>query len=245
MKMKWKTWMSAGLAAIFITVATGQVVYADPAVRAEVQDDSSRASSSSEQAKPCMQAGHGLFMIGETAGLLGIGLRDLKEQMEQGQTLTQIAKERKGLSEEQLLQKLKPTLAQRLDKAVEEGCLTKEQAAAAKADMDTKLKKVMNTPLRDLRREFTHHGKRSMLDKGAIARFIGVTPAQLHEQLQSGKSLAEIAQAKGINETQLVDKLKEQLTGDLKRFVHQKGGAHSAPGSQEPVPGRSTSTEVK
>ena len=46
-----------------------------------------------------------------------------------------------------ILGSLKPTLAQRLDQAVEEGCLTKEQAAATKADMDTKLKKVINTPL--------------------------------------------------------------------------------------------------
>ncbi|OME97411.1 hypothetical protein BK124_15505 [Paenibacillus amylolyticus] len=244
MNLKWKTWMAAGLVAVVITAATGHVAFADSTVRAEEHVDASKASSSGKPAKPCMQAGHGLFMIGETADLLGIGLRDLKEQMELGKTLSQIAKERKGLSEEQLLQKLKPTLAQRLDQAVEEGCLTKEQAAATKADMDTKLKKVINTPLRDLRREFAHHGKRSMVDKGEIARFIGVTPAQLHEQLQGGKSLAEIAQAKGISETQLVDKLKEQLTGDLKIFVNQKGNVHPAPGPQEPVPGRSTSSEV-
>lgn len=84
-----------------------------------------------------------------------------------------------------------------------------------------------------------------MVDKGEIARFIGVTPAQLHEQtFRGGKSLAEIAQAKGISETRLVDKLKEQLTGDLKIFVNQKGNVHPAPGPQEPVPGRSTSSEV-
>lgn len=244
MKYRWKKWMAAGLAAVFITASTGYTASADP--NGSVEDHVATPSSSSNQTKPCMQAGHGLFMIGETADLLGIGLRDLKEQMELGKTLTQIAKERKGLSENQLLEKLKPSLSQRLDKAAEEGCLTKEQAAAAKAGMDTKLKKVINTPLRELRREFAHHGnRRPMMDKGAIARFIGITPEQLHQQLQSGKSLAEIAQAKGISETQLVDKLKEQLTGDLKRFVNQKGIAHQAPGPHEPVPGRSASTEVK
>lgn len=141
MNLKWKTWMAAGLAAVVITAATGHVAFADSTVGTEEHDGTSQASSSGKPAKPCMQAGHGLFMIGETADLLGIGLRDLKEQMELGKTLSQIAKERKGLSEEQLLQKLKPTLAQRLDQAVEEGCLTKEQAAATKADMDTKLKR--------------------------------------------------------------------------------------------------------
>ncbi|QOS77302.1 hypothetical protein JNUCC31_21195 [Paenibacillus sp. JNUCC31] len=245
MKYRWKMWMAAGLAAIFISTTNGHMAFAD-SNRIVEEPHAVISSTSTNQTKPCMQASHGLFMIGETADLLGIGLRDMKDQMELGKTLTQIAKERKGLSEEQLLEKLKPSLSQRLDKAAEEGCLTKEQAAAAKAGMDTKLKKVINTPLRELRREFVHHGsRRPMMDKGAIARFIGITPEQLHQQLQSGESLAEIAQAKGISETQLVDKLKEQLTGDLKRFVNQKGNAHHAPAPQDPVPGRSASTEVK
>ncbi|MEC0123622.1 hypothetical protein [Paenibacillus pabuli] len=244
MKHRWKMWMAAGLAAVFISTTNGHMAFAD-SNRSVEEPHAVTSSSSTNQTKPCMQAGHGLFMIGETADLLDIGLRDMKEQMELGKTLTQIAKERKGLSEEQLLEKLKPSLSQRLDKAAEEGCLTKEQAAAAKAGMDTKLKKVINTPLRELRREFVHHGsRRPMMDKGAIARFIGITPEQLHQQLQSGKSLAEIAQAKGISETQLVDKLKEELTGDLKRFVNQKGNVHHAPAPQDTAPGRSASTEA-
>ncbi|WP_342554562.1 hypothetical protein [Paenibacillus sp. FSL R7-0652] len=240
----WKSWLAVGAAAAMITVTPGQTALAGPAVPSE-QVDGNRTESAAGNKKPCMHAGHGLFMIGETADLLGIGLRDLKQQMELGRTLSQIAKERKGLSEEQLLQKLKPTLSERLDRAAAEGCLTKEQAAAAKADMDVKLKKVVNTPLRELRREFTHHGKHSMLDKGAIARYIGISTEQLHEQLQAGRSLAEIAQTKGISETQLVNQLKEQLTGDLQKFVHQKHQGHPVPVRPGNVPGRSAVNEVK
>ncbi|MDP9700692.1 uncharacterized protein YidB (DUF937 family) [Paenibacillus intestini] len=244
MKINWKSWLAASAAVIIFAVAPGQMALADPAAPAEQQDENLAESAGGNQ-KPCMQAGHGLFMIGETADLLGIGLRDLKQQMQLGKTLTQIAKERKGFSEEQLLQKLKPTLSERLDLAVKEGCLTKEQAAAAKANMDVKLKKVVNTPLAELRREFTHHGKHPMVDKGAIAKYIGITPEQLQEQLHAGKSLVEIAQTKGISETQLVNQLKEQLTGDLQKFVHQKRHSHSIPVHPGHVPGRSTSTEVK
>ncbi|MGQ8870815.1 hypothetical protein [Paenibacillus sp. TSA_86.1] len=242
--MNWKSWLVAGAAVAIITIAPSQTALAGPVVPAEPKDVNQTESVGGNN-KPCIQAGHGLFMIGETADLLGIGLRDLKQEMELGKTLTQIAKERKGLSEEQLLQKLKPTLSERLDKAVQDGCLTKEQAAAAKANMDVKLKKVVNTPLTELRREFAHHGKHSMVDKGAIAKYIGITPEQLQEQLHAGKSLAEIAQTKGISETQLVNQLKEQLTGDLQKFVHQKRKAPS--GSVHPglVPGRSASTEVR
>ncbi|MGO4529587.1 hypothetical protein AB4Z30_10945 [Paenibacillus sp. 2TAF8] len=241
MRIKWKSWLAVGAAVIIIAVAPGHTALAAPA---EPQDGNPSESDGGNK-KPCIQAGHGLFMIGETADLLGIGLRDLKQEMERGKTLAQIAKERKGLNEEQLLQKLKPTLSERLEQAVKEGCLTKEQAAATQANMDVKLKKVVNTPLTELRREFTHHGKHSMVDKGAIAKYIGITPEQLQEQLHAGKSLAEIAQAKGISETQLVNQLKEQLTGDLQKFVHQKRQSHTVPVHPGHVPGRTTSNEVR
>lgn len=241
MRMGMKLWLAAGAAASIIAFSQSQTVLAAPVE----SQDKNLAESAEGNKKPCIQAGHGLFMIGETADLLGIGLRDLKHEMELGKTLTQIAKERKGLSEEQLLQKLKPTLSVRLDQAVQDGCLTKEQAAAAKANMDVKLKKVVNTPLTELRREFTHHGKQSMVDKGAIAKYIGITPEQLQEQLHAGKSLVEIAQAKGISETQLVNHLKEQLTGDLQKFVHHKRHGDTVPVHPGHVPGQSTSTEVR
>ncbi|WP_336781183.1 hypothetical protein [Paenibacillus illinoisensis] len=241
MKHLWKTWLVSSLAAMLILAATGNAASASAAKKPDSTGMTSPAASQRDK-QPCMQASHGLFMIGETADLLGIGLRDLKEQMELGKTLSQIAKERKGLSEEQLLQKLKPSLVKRLDQAAAEGCLTKEQVSAAKAGMDEKLKKVINTPLRELRREFAGHGrKHASLNHNAIAQFIGITPEQLHEQLKSGKSLAEVAKAHGISETQLIDKLKEQLTGDLQRLVNHKGGAHSIP--REHAPGHPASTE--
>ncbi|GGH56991.1 hypothetical protein GCM10008014_28180 [Paenibacillus silvae] len=244
MKTNWKTRVAVAVAAVIISAVPGPRVLASSTMPVE-QGKAVSAESATQHKKPCIHAGHGLFMIGETAELLGIGLRDLKQQMELGHTLAQIAKERKGLSEQQLLQKLKPALSERLDQAVTEGCLTKEQAAAAKADMDVKLKKVVNTPLRELRREFAHHGKHSMINKGAIARYIGITPEQLQEQLHAGKSLAEIAQTKGISETQLVNQLKEQLTGDLQRFVRQKHLEHPVPVRPGHVPGRAASTDEK
>ncbi|NUU78486.1 hypothetical protein [Paenibacillus xylanilyticus] len=241
MKHRWKTWLASGMTAIFILAVSGNAVSASSVKKPDSTDQKTPATSTSDK-HPCIQAGHGLFMIGETADLLGIGLRDLKEQMELGKTLTQIAKERKGLSEEQLLQKLKPSLAKRLDQAAADGCLTKEQVSAAKAGMDEKLKKVINTPLRELRREFAGHGrKHPSLNHKTIAQFIGITPEQLQEQLKSGKSLAEVAKAHGISEAQLIDKLKEQLTGDLQRLVNRKGGAHQAP--REQAPGHPASTE--
>ncbi|WP_339276471.1 hypothetical protein MKY59_05605 [Paenibacillus sp. FSL W8-0426] len=243
MKINEKKWL-AGFMAAGLFFAAGNLVSANaPAVQGGSEHVAPASSFTGEKA-PCMQASHGLFMIGETADLLDVGLRELKEQMEQGKTLAQIAKERKGWSESQLLEKLKPTLSQRLDKAANEGCLTKEQAAAAKQSMDQKLLKVIRTPLKDLRREFAGiAGKKPPINHKVIAEFIGITPEELQKQLQSGKSLAEVAKAHGISETQLIDKLKEQLTDDLQRLVHRKGWARPAP--HDRAPGHPAGAEAK
>ncbi|MGZ0039978.1 hypothetical protein [Paenibacillus ottowii] len=56
-----------------------------------------------------------------------------------------------------------------------------------------------------------------------VARLLGITPVQLEKELGQGKSLAEVAKSKGIREDQLIDKLKNEMTVDLKRIVNRKG----------------------
>ncbi|TKH43876.1 hypothetical protein C1I60_10920 [Paenibacillus terrae] len=56
-----------------------------------------------------------------------------------------------------------------------------------------------------------------------IAKLLGITPARLENELGQGKSLADIAKSKGIKEEQLIDKLKNEMTVDLKRLVNRKG----------------------
>lgn len=56
-----------------------------------------------------------------------------------------------------------------------------------------------------------------------VAKLLGITPVQLEKELGQGKSLAEVAKSKGIEEDQLIDKLKNEMTVDLKRLVNRKG----------------------
>ena len=54
------------------------------------------------------------------------------------------------------------------------------------------------------------HGGPASLD--AAAKYLGLTEAELHTQLESGKTLAQIAKAQG----KTVDGLKKALTADTK-----------------------------
>ncbi|MCM3785215.1 hypothetical protein M3231_19760 [Neobacillus mesonae] len=176
--------------------------------------------------------GHHLYFMDETAKILNMDLKELAGQMEQGKTIASIAQS-KGLTDKQLEKKLIPAIEKRVDAAVKEGCLTKDQAASMKSNINARLGKVINTPLSELRSKHMRHGKGySRLNRESIAKFLGITAEQLNQELRSGKSLAEIAKAKGISEQQLVDKLKEELTPDLEKFIHRKIRVDQVPGKE-------------
>ncbi|SFS37982.1 hypothetical protein [Paenibacillus sp. 453mf] len=176
--------------------------------------------------------GHRLYFMDETAKILNMDLKELASQMEQGKTIASIARS-KGMTDKQLEKKLIPAIDKRVDAAVKEGCLTKEQGASMKSNIHARLTKVINTPLSELRKRHAHHGKgHSRLNREEIAKFLGLTPDQLNQELRKGKSLAEIAKSKGVSEKQLVDKLKEELTPDLEKFIHQKIQIDGAPGKE-------------
>lgn len=55
-----------------------------------------------------------------------------------------------------------------------------------------------------------------------LARILGLTPAQLEAEQRRGSSIAEIAQKRGIGEEELLRRLKEEMTDDLKRMIHRQ-----------------------
>lgn len=55
-----------------------------------------------------------------------------------------------------------------------------------------------------------------------MAEILGMTSEELRAELKAGKSLAEIAKKKGISEDQLIEKMKDSMTEDLRRIVNKK-----------------------
>ena len=80
---------------------------------------------------------------------------------------------------------------------VKDGTLTQAQADKVATTVDGALPK----------RGFGRHGGRSGLDLATAASVIGVTRDELRTALESGKTLAQVAQGKNISQATLVDKL--------------------------------------
>jgi predicted DNA-binding ribbon-helix-helix protein len=158
-------------------------------------------------------------LIKETATILGVDPTTITDQLKQGKTLVQIA-EAKGITEEVLLQKLTDAKNQSIAAKVISGKLTQAQADKMKAGLSGRLKKEVEHVEKSGGHEKGKFG--SFGDPEALAQILGVTRQQLKADLQAGKSLVEIAQAKGIAEDQLINKIKDGMTSKLKQFVEKK-----------------------
>ncbi|WP_033404100.1 hypothetical protein [Paenibacillus fonticola] len=86
----------------------------------------------------------GGHIVTDTAELLGIEPKTLVEELKQGKSLLQVVQARKGWNEAEYVQKLTVMANRHIDKAIDEGKLSKEKAGEIKTKLPAKLKKVVN-----------------------------------------------------------------------------------------------------
>jgi uncharacterized protein YidB (DUF937 family) len=117
--------------------------------------------------------------------------------------------EQLGVEPSEVTAALKQALKNRVDAAVEAGRLTEAQGTEMKARIDAG-----DVPLLGFGPGFGHHGGPHGIHRGldAAADYLGVTEAQLHSALESGKTLAQVAKSKGKS----VDGLVAALVADAK-----------------------------
>ena len=124
------------------------------------------------------------------------------------QTFLNDAAKRLNVTPAELKAALQGAYGDRLDAAVAAGKITKEQAEAMKQ------RSAQGLPLfgggRHMGFGFGHHGPASL---AGAATYLGLTEAELRTELQSGKTLAQIAKDKG----KTADGLKKALTDNVKK----------------------------
>jgi hypothetical protein len=133
---------------------------------------------------------------------------------EENQAVLDSAAKQLGISPSKLSDALEQALADRVDAAVAAGRLTKDEGAALKQRIRSG-----GVPLvggLHGRGHFGHGG--GFIGKlDAAAAYLALTESQLRKQLESGKSLAQVAQARGKSVDGLVDALvaaaKKRLDG--------------------------------
>jgi polyhydroxyalkanoate synthesis regulator phasin len=157
--------------------------------------------------------------LNTAATYLGLTEAELRTQVESGKSLAQIAKD-KGKSVDGLVQALYDAAKKQLDAAVTAGRLTKANEDEIVSNLKEKLTDLVNRtpPAGGFGPGFGFHHF-GFADLGAAATYLGVTEAELRTQLESGKSLAQIAKDKGKSVDGLVQALYDAAKKKLDAAV--------------------------
>lgn len=134
-------------------------------------------------------------------GSVAIAASGSSSPSQESQAILNDAAQRLGISSSKLRAALKQALLDRIDAAVAAGRITKAEGDALKQRINSNDFPLLGGGGHD----FGHFGFFGKLD--AAATYLGLTEAQLHSELASGKTLAQIARDHGKSASGLVDAL--------------------------------------
>jgi predicted transcriptional regulator len=148
--------------------------------------------------------------------LLKTDAASLQIELKAGKSLADVAAE-KGVSEQSVIDLLVQQRTQQIQQMATNGKITQDKASQLIANVPANVKKLVERKGWPGGRR---HGKKpggAMLQ--TVASVLGMTPQDLITQLKTGKSIAQIAQSKGISEQTVINALVKQDTARITQWV--------------------------
>jgi len=203
-----------------LLVATGALAIALSAGVAYAGPFNNSTSSGAVKAVTDVGAKDNQNQGAEFAGILGMDANTLSQELKSGKTLAQIAAA-KGMNANTLTQKVEVLFNDKIDKAIASGKLTADRAATMKAKTPQKVASEINEPQTGHKGEA---GKENIFNnvQQQIPALLGMDVAQLKVQLKGGKTLAQIAQEKGIAKDTLLSHVQSMMKANLDQSVKDK-----------------------
>ena len=167
--------------------------------------------------------------IDAVSELLGLSPEEIREERESGKSLVEIAEEQ-GVSEDALIEAIMAAPKEAIEQKVEDGILTQEQANHLLERLEQIVQHEVNReepgfPAIRRIREIIKHRRFLSLVRGirieateAVSELLSLSPEEIKEERELGKSLVEIAEEKGVSE----DALIEAIMAAPKEAIEQK-----------------------
>jgi hypothetical protein len=168
--------------------------------------------------------------IKAAAGYLGLSIDELRQQLESGKSLADVATA-EGKSVDGLKQAILDAARSALDESVAAGDLTSDDEQQILVQLRAQLDDIVNGTNGFA---IKIHGAPGgpMLDGpfATAASYLGLTVDQMTTELQAGKSLAEIATEHGKSADGLEQALFDAAKADLQKAIHELVNAKGLPG---------------
>lgn len=166
--------------------------------------------------------GFGFNELGPALQLLGINRQALPQLAQGGKTLAQLATD-KSISRDQLIKAMKDGISQSFDNQVKNGRLTQDQANQQIADAQAKVETEIDQPLSQLIPQGggnpSQNGRGPAINMQALLDKLGLDRNAYNDAIKSGKTILDLASAKGMTREQLIDALKADFDQQVAKQV--------------------------
>ena len=152
--------------------------------------------------------------LSAAAEAIGISEDDLRTALEDGQSIAAVA-EANGVEVQVVIDALVAEATSRIDEAVADGRIEQDRAEELKADLPDRMAEVVE------REGGVHHGGpggRGHIALSTAAEAIGISEDDLRAALADGQSIADVAEANGVDVQVVVDALVAEVTERLEEL---------------------------
>jgi hypothetical protein len=210
-------------------LAAGSIAYAQSTDEDEAPVPGTNQAELTPAHRPGHHKGHkARKAMALTAEFLGVEPGEIADALQEGSTVAAFAAS-VGSSGDAVVGYLTGELSARLDEAVESGRMTVEQAAEKLAEAEEKLTTWVGSTLEEMQEAAEARRAEKQAEREArqaerqatLEEIIGLPFDEIEAQLQSGSSLAAVAEGQGIS----VDDLVEALVAELETNLAQKVAA--------------------
>jgi uncharacterized protein YidB (DUF937 family) len=198
------------LAAAALAGALGGTLLLGPA-SADTSTDAAGTTSAgaTASAAPCRKG------LADVADAIGISTDDLCAALRDGQTLAEVA-EANGVDPQRVVDVLVESGTARLDAAVAAGRIDQATADEREASLPERAADLVNG---ELERDARRHPRRSAALR-ATAEAIGIDAAELWDALRDGQTIAQVAEANGVDPQDVIDALVARSTERITKVVN-------------------------
>ena len=217
---------TSALASMVAAIAAGALVMASPVAAQTTVPNVSQVA-----VLQYGQGGRGAPQMAEVAKALGMTEAELKTELQTGKSVAEIATA-KNVSLDTIVSVVITAQTDRLKQAVTDGKLTQAQTDTMLANLKLTLPSRLQTKFvagmergRGSRDDQGGPGSRGdkRAQRGAqiavVVKALGITAEELRTELQAGKSVADVAAAKNVSISTIVDAVVAEQTTALKQAV--------------------------
>ena len=143
------------------------------------------------------------------ANLIGIDARTLWGELKEGKSIAEVA-QANGVDPQTIIDALVAEVQAEIDEALAAGRISPEEAAEKSAGIAERITYYVNETAKVLKND-GKRGEDERRELESIANLIGIDLRTLWGELKAGKSIAEVAQANGVDPQTIIDALVAEV----------------------------------